>query len=132
MKVSRRGTGPTPTANPDVFPSPTLDYTATGVTDILTVPVGRIFAVYFCMDHTNVISGAGPTPHTYKIKTDSGVDIIPAFISVADALNKFTRREAADEIVLVAGEKVQVEITIGSTFTTHTGRVFIHGLEVAP
>ena len=132
MRVLRRTTGPTPTANPDVFPSAVIDFTATGTSDIYTIPAGKIFIVKFCYDVTGVITGAGPTPHTFKIKTDSAVEIFPAFLSDSDALREFTPRETAHNIALNAGEKIQVEITIGSGFTTHTGRFYIHALEVAP
>jgi len=131
MRVIRRASGTTtPTASPDIFPSPTIDFTTTGTTDILTVPAGRIFWVVFCMDVTGVITGGG-VAHSYKIKTDSAVDIIPSDLSLSNALLNFSRREAADNIALAAGEKVQVEITVASTFTTHTGKFYIHGFQVA-
>lgn len=121
--------GPTPTANPDVFPSALIDFKVTGDTAILTVPPNRIFYVLFCMDVTKNISGAG-TPHTYRIKDGSGTDIIPAFISTSDGVRKLTPRYSADVIALPAGESVIFEVTIASTFLTHDGKAFIHGLEV--
>ena len=104
----------------------TIDFTATATHDVTTVPTGKVMIVERVLDITKTITGAG-TAAFWKPKTDAPTDLGSAIESDSNALNAIGRREITHETTIPAGEKVQIEITTGSTATTHTGQFIVIG-----
>lgn len=101
------------------------DFKTPATFDLYTVPAGKLGKVVSVEDVTDAISGGG-TPHTFKAKTDDGPrDLGTPILSTSDTVGRQTRVLITDLDMIPAGSKVQAEITIGSTFTTHSGRFLI-------
>ncbi len=105
----------------------TIDFKVAATHTLFTVPTDKAYIVDKISDRTDVISGGG-VAHSYKVKTDAPLDISSVFLSASVAVDQISREDIQhDFIILPAGTIIQVEITNGSTFTTHDGRFILSG-----
>lgn len=112
----------------DLFEAKGVDFTVLQTIDLFTVAAGEFYIPLWLFDIAENLSGAPATPPQYKLLTDGPRDLIDPVVSQTAATNQYSTIEIGDNILVQAGEILQVKITVASDAATHTGRFIVRGI----
>lgn len=112
------------------FQTGVIDFVAGATTAVVTIPGPNAFIPLRVFDRTDTITGGG-VAHEFQIETDAPRDLMSVpQQSLSNLVNKMTRVDISDDIIVLPGEIIRVKFPTVSTFATHTGRVVLNGLLV--
>ncbi len=110
------------------FESANVDFKTPATHNIATVPAGKKWLPLWFFDRTDAITTPAAAA-SIKLKTDGPRDLTSVVVSDSNAVDDITRVQLTDTTLVLAGEILQAEITVGSTAATHDGKFSVRIIE---
>lgn len=117
---------------PSAYNSASVNLKNTGYTTIHTVPTGRYMTVkQFYLYITAVTVGGGAPPSIKLIHYDSSgsvrYEMLAEYTLTETVVEQMLEVQIAYNKVLVGGDRVEIQVVTGSTYTTFTGIARVEG-----